>query len=130
MEKKIISIDEIKKEKLESELPETFHLDDAIKYSNIIEYYINSFYELGLEDEKYHSVCTIEQLKILSSIYSSFFKILFSELDDFNYSEESNRIMFKFISELYKICNNLTDADVVRKNIDNEVLKYEYKDKQ
>lgn len=32
MEKKIISIDEIKKEKLESELPETFHLDDAIKY--------------------------------------------------------------------------------------------------
>lgn len=31
MGKKIISIDEIKREKIESELLETFHLDDALK---------------------------------------------------------------------------------------------------
>lgn len=71
----------------------------------------------------------MEQLKILSNIYSSFFKILFSELDDFNYSEESNRIMYRFISELHRICIGLTDADTIRENIDNEVLKYEKKDK-
>lgn len=127
MDKKVISIDELKKEKFESEFPETFNLEDAIKYSNIIEYYLNSFYELALEDEKYHSVCMEEQLKILVSIYSSFFKILFSELDDFTYLEESNRIMFKFLSELYKICSELTDADTIRENIDNEVLEYKNK---
>lgn len=127
MEKKVISISEIKEKKFEKEFPETFNLDDALTFANKIEYYINSFYELSLEGEKYHSVCTSEQIKILSSIYSSFFKIMFNELDHFNYSEESNRIMFSFLSELYKICSDLTDADTVRENIDNEVLKYENK---
>lgn len=129
MSKKVVSIDEIKKEKFKNEFPKSFNLDDAIKFSNTIEYYLNSFYELALEDKKYHSVCTTEQIKILSNIYSSFFKILFSELDAFDGSKESNRIMFEFISELYKICSDLTDADTVRKNIDNNILKYEKREK-
>lgn len=128
MDKKVISIDEIKEERFKNEFPDTFNLEDAIKYSNTIEYYLNSFYNLALEDKKYHSVCTTEQMKILSDIYSSFFKILFNELDAFDGSKESNRIMFEFISELYKICNNLTDADDVRKNIDNSILGYKKED--
>ena len=130
MDKKVISIDEVKQIKFEEEFPEVFTLDDAVKYANQIEYYLNSFYELAKEDKKYHSVCTTEQLKILSSIYSSFFKIMFSELDEFeeNYSTGSNRIMFKFLSELYKICKDLTDAEAVRENIDNPVLKLENKE--
>lgn len=130
MDKKVISIDEVKQMKFEEEFPEMFNLSDAIKYANQIEYYLNSFYELAKEDKKYHSVCTTEQLKLLSSIYSSFFKIMFSELDEFeeNYSTDSNRIMFKFLSELYKICKDLTDAEAVRENIDNPVLKLENKE--
>lgn len=127
MDKKVISIDEIKEEKFIDNSPETFNLQDAVKYCSMIEYYLNSFYELALEDEKYHSVCTTEQIKLLSEIYDSFFKILFSEIDSFDYSKESNRIMYEFLSELHRICSNLTDADTVRKNIDNEVLKYENK---
>lgn len=130
MDKKVISIDEIKEKKFEEDFPELFELNDLYKFANAIEYYLNSFYELAKEDEKYHSVCTTEQLKLLSSIYSSFFKIMFSEMDEFeeNYSADSNRIMFKFASELYKICKDLTDADTVRENIDNPVLKLENKE--
>jgi ATP-dependent helicase/DNAse subunit B len=120
---KVISIDDIKREKYKEELPKFFALEDAEEFSKMIEECLNSFYNLALEDEKYHSVCTTEQLKILSNVYTSFFKILYSELDDFDYSDESNRIMSKFLSELYRICDNLPDIEEIKENIDNNNLK-------
>lgn len=129
MDKKVISIDEIKQQKFEDKFPDSFTFNDIYIFANKIEYYLNSFYELALEDEKYHSVCTTEQMKLLSNIYSSFFKIMFSEMEEFeeNESSDTNRILFKFVSELYKICEELTDAETVKQNIDNPVLKLENK---
>lgn len=128
MEKKVISIDELKKEKFEEELPDHFELQDILKFSNMIEYSINTLYDTALLDEKYHSVCTTEQIKILTNIYSSFFKILFNEYSEFDGSSESNRIMFQFASELYKICSELPNVEEIRKNIDKKIYKLENKE--
>ena len=129
MSKKVMSIDEIRKQKFEEEFPESFDTTDVLKFTNMIEYNLNSFYDLGLEDEKYQSICSHEQFKLLTNIYSSFFKILYDEFDKFDEtSDESCRIMYSFMCELYKICSNLTDAEVVRENIDKNVLKFENKE--
>lgn len=127
MDKKVISLDEYRKDKFIEELPDIFNLEDAVDYSEQIENYINGLYDLALEDKKYHSLCTHEQIKILSSIYMSFFKILYSELEDFDESEQSNRIMLKFLSELYKICKELPDIENLKQSIDNKIMKYENK---
>lgn len=128
MDKKVISLDEYIKDKFIEELPKTFDLEDAINYSAQIENYINNLYNLALEDKKYHSLCTQEQIKTLSSIYMSFFRILYSEIEDFDESEQSNRIMLKFLSELYKICESLPDIEVLKQDDSSKIMKYENKE--
>lgn len=128
MEKKIISIDEIKEQKKLEEIPDVFVLGDVSKFTNMILYALNSFYELALEGEVYHSVCTQEQLNILTSVYSSFFTILYSEYDKYIDGEENERIISVFLTELYKITRNLPDAEEIKKNIDKNVLKFKKND--
>lgn len=122
MEDKIINIKDLKAAKTIESLPSSFNLEDAITYAETIENNINCFYELAMKDKNYQALCSEEQLKLLSNIYCSFFKILFSEIDDFNFSEDSNRIMYKFLSELHCICSKLSDVDEIKNK--NNVLKY------
>lgn len=124
MDKKIMSLNEYKRDKFIQKLPDEFSLEDAVDYSKKIENYINDLYNLSLEDEKYHSLCTYEQIKILSSIYMSFFKILYSEIEDFDETKQSNRIMLKFLTELYKICEELPNIDNLKQNSDIKIIKY------
>lgn len=127
MDKKIISLEEVKKEKFIEKVPKVFRLEDAVNYSVQIENYINSLYDLALEDKKYYSLCTHEQIKTLSYIYMSFFKILYSEIEDFDGSKQSNRIMLKFLPELYKICETLPDIEVLKQDVSSKIMKYENK---
>ncbi len=122
MDDKIINIEELKAKKAIENLPNSFNLEDAVLYAKTIENNINYFYQLAMEDKKYQALCSEEQIKLLSNIYCSFFKILFSEIDDFNFSDDSNRIMYKFLSELHSICSNLSNVDEIKNK--NNVLKY------
>ncbi len=109
------------------DIKEEFELNDAIKYSNMIEYKLNELYDLSLKDKKYWVDCTNGQRNILIMIYSSFFKILSFEYEDFEKNIESNRVLSKFLTRLYLICDDIVDIRLLRKNIDKNVLKYETK---
>lgn len=119
MSKKIISFEEAKKEKIKEEFPKIFTLMDIQNYSSKIEENLNSLFDLAKEDKKYHSICSREQLNLLSNVYSSFFNILYSEIKEYDNSKKSNKIMVKFLTELYKISNSLTDINLLKKNINN-----------
>lgn len=126
MDKKVITIDEIKK-KFIDEFPSSFDLSDIYKFANSIEWSINELYNLALTDRKYSCMCMDEQLKILSNIYMSFIKVCFSQIDEYDGSEESNRILYSFACELYKIYKNLPDLDKLKNETDTIVLKLEDK---
>lgn len=106
---------------------ESYELEDVIKYSNKIEYKLNELYELSLKDKKYWVECTNGQRKILIMIYSSFFDILKIEYENFDETESNNKILAKFLTQLFLICDDFVDISLIKKNMDKNILKYENK---
>lgn len=106
---------------------EEYELNDVIKYSNKIEYKLNELYELSLKDKKYWVECTNGQRKILIMIYSSFFDILKIEYENFDKTESNNKILAKFLTQLFLICDDFVEISLIKKNIDKNILKYENK---
>lgn len=127
MDIKIKSMEKIREEEFVSELPLTFRLKEIGDYIENIEEYLNKLDELAKEDKKYHDVCTSEKLKILSSIYDSFFKILFCEIDWAFYRKDFDTA-YRFSSELIKLNKQLSNIEVLKQSIDNPVLKLENKE--
>lgn len=106
---------------------EVFELNDVVKYSNIIESRLNEFYTLSLKDKTYWTDCTNGQRNILIMVYSSFFKILSYEYENFEKNIDSNKVLSKFLTQLYLIYDETVDINFLRKNMDKNVLKYENK---
>lgn len=129
----IINIEElikVKKEEEEKNIPESFSIVDIYKYNNMIEYYPNSLYDLAKEGKEYQSLCTSEQFMMLSHIFVSYFNILYSELNNFNESEDesSNRVLYKYACDLHNIVKDIKDIDTLKMDIDKKVMEFKRND--
>lgn len=113
MDKKIISFSELKKARDDIEIPDSFKYSDILDYINEIEYFLNDLYTLAEKDEKYTTICSDEQFKVLSNVFEGFFNILFSIIEKED-GEIDTSTLYLFLCELYKVCYKMPDLDVVK----------------
>lgn len=125
MSEKIVNLSELLKNRSNEYVPDTFTIDDLISMSEMIENRLNELYSLGVEDKDCRDYCMDEQHKILTNIFISYFNIFFDEIDSFSNGNGSNRTLYNFAKDLYKITNEFSNIE--NKTEENKTLKFKPK---
>lgn len=121
MNKKIIDLEKIRKER-ENYNNKSFMIDELLNLTEVIEDKMNEMYYLGEKYKNAGGKCTDEQMKLFSKIVCSYFRILYDVIDNYNGSEDENRILYNFAHHLDEICTNLPNMDEVLTSMANKEI--------
>lgn len=105
--------------------PRNYTIDEILAFPEIIENKINEIYDIGAKNEEFRLKCTEEQIRIFIKMVSSYFRILFDEINNYEGNDNQNIILYNFLEDLRNICDNLPDLQKIIKDEDKRVLRLE-----
>ena len=105
--------------------PRNYTIDEILTFPEIIENKINEIYDIGEKNEEFRLKCTEEQIRIFIKMVSSYFRILFDEINNYEGNDNQNIILYNFLEDLRNICDDLPDLQKIIKDEDKRVLRLE-----